>query len=68
MLKLLKGKKTYLVALATAVYGVSGFYTGNMPSGDMIEYILLAAGLIGIRDGMNPTVKRRKRRKKTVKK
>ena len=64
MLAFLKGKKTFLVAFATALFGITGFYTGKMPSGEMIEYLLMAAGLVGIRDGMNPPPKKRRKRRK----
>lgn len=46
------GYKTYLVALATAAYGVGGYLLGLHGADVMLQCLLAAGGLAGLRHGV----------------
>lgn len=46
------GKKTYLVAIATILYAVTGLFTGNMDSQTAIQMVLAALGMSALRNGI----------------
>ena len=45
----LSGRKTYLVSLLMIVFAVSGFFIGNVSQKEMIELILEALAIGGLR-------------------
>lgn len=50
------GTKTYLVALATAAYGVAGYFLGYHGADVMMQCLLAAGGLVGLRHGITTEV------------
>ena len=52
----LKGKKTYLVALASLIYAITGMATGHVATSDGINIILFALGGSGLRDAINSSI------------
>jgi hypothetical protein len=50
---MLKGKKTYIVAIASIVYAWLGVYTGSMDSQTAIQMSLAALGMSALRHGMS---------------
>lgn len=53
MLNFIDGKKTYLVALGFAVFAVLGFALHQFDVTQMINYLLEAGALVGIRSALN---------------
>ncbi len=47
------GKKTYLVALATILYALTGVITGHMDSQTAIQMVLAALGMSALRNGIS---------------
>jgi hypothetical protein len=56
MLDFLKGKKTYIIAIAAIAYAVLGVISGNMDSQAAIQVILAALGAMGIRNGITSEI------------
>lgn len=52
IIKFLKGKKTYLVAIATIIFAITGYYTKSLSADNAITIILGALGLSGLRDAI----------------
>lgn len=50
--ELLKGKKTYIVALVMAVYAGSALLLGKISQNDAIELLMQAAAVAGLRLGI----------------
>lgn len=50
---MLNGYKTYIVCLVAIIYGVSGFFTGNLDANAAIQIVLTALTGAGIRHGIS---------------
>ena len=50
--KVLSGKKTYLVSLVMIVYAISGYYAHQVDQNTMWLYIFNALGFSGLRSGI----------------
>jgi len=53
MIDWLKGKKTYLIAIGTIIYAVSGAATGQIDVQTAIQMILAALGGMTMRAGIS---------------
>ena len=49
----LKGKKTYLVALALVVFAITGVATGNLTTEQAVALVLNGLGLGALRAGVS---------------
>ena len=47
-LKALDGKKTYLTAILTIVFSISGLLVGEFEMSEAVTYLIAAFGLVGI--------------------
>lgn len=52
----LSGYKTYIVALAMALYAVAMFWQGSESQADMIKLLFAAASVAGLRSGLTTTL------------
>ena len=50
---MIDGYKTYLVAAATAVYGIAGLIIGQLDINQTVQFVLTALGLAGLRSGIS---------------
>lgn len=48
----LEGKKTYIVSIGLIMWAVGGFFAGKVELTTAIEEILIALGLMGLRNGL----------------
>lgn len=55
---MLRGKKTYIIALATVSYAVAGLLLGLHTPEKAVELVLAALGLGALRNGMVTSKKR----------
>lgn len=53
MFEYLKGKKTYLVALALIVFAITGVITGNLTADQAFVLVLNGLGLGALRSGVS---------------
>lgn len=53
MLKFVHGKKTYVVAAASVIYAVAGYYTGHVNAEEMVRLIQAAVMGACIRHGVS---------------
>lgn len=53
MLEALKGKKTYIVGIAMIVAAAANALFGDASVDATVEAILVALGMMGLRNGMN---------------
>lgn len=51
-MEILKGKKTYLIGAATALYGLLGYFLGHMEANQAAEFIFVGSGLSALRAGI----------------
>lgn len=58
MIYMLRGKKTYIIALATVSYAVAGLLLGLHTPEKAVELVLAALGLGALRNGMVTSKKR----------
>lgn len=54
-LEFLAGRKTYIVAILSAVYG-AGIQAGFWPDVPLVTYLLLGGGLAALRSGISSEV------------
>lgn len=52
----LKGSKTYIVAVLTALYAILGFNLGHLDANTTVQLLLAAAGLAGLRGGIENAI------------
>ena len=52
MLKAIRGRKTYFVAVATMLYAIFGYWQGHMEFDQAMQMVLGGAGLGALRAGM----------------
>lgn len=53
---MLKGKKTYILAVATALYAIGGWYTGALTVQEAAEILLPVLGLATVRHGISTEI------------
>jgi len=56
MKTLLQGKKSYIIAVATIVYGILGYYLNYMNSTTSIDTVLAGLSLAGLRHGLTTEI------------
>lgn len=52
-IKLTEGKKAYTAAILLALFAITGFLTGNLEPNRVIELLLEALGIAGIRNAIS---------------
>lgn len=47
-----KGYKTYIIGTLTVLFGVAGYFTGNLDSHTAVGFVFGGLGVMGLRNGI----------------